>query len=220
MSDLIISASILSADFTKLGEQIHLCEESKVDWIHIDVMDGHFVPNITMGPFIVEHCKKMTNLPLDVHLMIEKPDNFVDAFMDAGASYVCVHLEGNPLIQRTLNHIRSRGGHPGIALTPATPAAMLESILPDAEFVLVMSVNPGFSGQSFLSGMVDKIQQIKQMIDKRNLSVSIQVDGGINAATLPMVYQAGARIAVAATAIFGYPEGISAGVTALRNSVH
>ncbi len=220
MSDLIISASILSADFTKLGDQLHLCEESKVDWIHIDVMDGHFVPNITMGPFIVEHCKKVTNLPLDVHLMIEKPDNFVDAFIDAGASYVCVHLEGNPLIQRTLDHIRSRGSHPGIALTPATPAGMLETILPDVDFVLVMSVNPGFSGQSFLNCTVDKIQQIKQMIDERSLSVSIQVDGGINATTLPIVYQAGARIAVAATAIFGYPEGISAGVTALRNSIN
>ncbi|MEN6434254.1 MAG: ribulose-phosphate 3-epimerase [Anaerolineaceae bacterium] len=219
MSDLIISASILSADFTKLGDQIHSCEESNVDWIHIDVMDGHFVPNITMGPFIVEHCKRMTKLPLDVHLMIEKPENLVDAFIDTGANYLSVHIEGNPLVQRTLNHIRSRGCHPGIALTPSTPASMLESILPDVDFVLVMTVNPGFSGQSFQTGMTDKIQNICQMIEEKHLSVALQVDGGINATTLPIAYRAGARIAVAATAIFGYPEGISAGVNALRKSI-
>jgi len=219
MSDIILSASILSADFANLRNQIHELEENHVDWVHIDVIDGHFAPNITMGPFIVEHCRKMTNLPLDVHLMIEKPERLIDAFIDAGSNYLCVHYEGNPLIQRTLNYIRERGCHPGIAITPSTPAIMLETILQNVDYILVMTVNPGFSGQSFQENSVKKIAQLKKMIDEQGLDVKIQVDGGINANTLPSVYDAGARIIVAATAIFGHPGGISAGVDALRKSV-
>lgn len=219
MNDLIVSASILSADFSKLGEQISDLENSSVDWVHIDVMDGHFVPNITMGPFIVEHCRKITQLPLDVHLMIEKPENFVDAFIYAGANYLCVHYEGNPLIQRTLHHIRNLGAHPGIAITPSTPVCLLETILTDIDYVLIMTVNPGFSGQAFQEKSAEKITALQKMIQAKNLPVRIQVDGGINAKTLPVVFQAGASIAVAATAIFGYPEGISKGVEALRKSV-
>jgi len=219
MSDVILSASILSADFANLRNQIRELEENHVDWVHIDVIDGHFAPNITMGPFIVEHCRKMTNLPLDVHLMIEKPERLIDAFIDAGSNYLCVHYEGNPLIQRTLNYIRERGCHPGIAITPSTPAIMLETILQNVDYILVMTVNPGFSGQSFQVNSVKKIAQLKKMLDEQGLDVKIQVDGGINANTLPSVYDAGARIIVAATAIFGHPGGISAGVDALRKSV-
>ncbi len=219
MIDLIVSASILSANFLKLGEQIKELENSSVDWVHVDVMDGHFAPNITMGPFIVEHCSRITQLPLDVHLMIEKPENFVDAFLDAGANYLCVHYEGNPLIQRTLQQIRNRGAHPGIAITPSTPVCLLENILSDVDYVLIMTVNPGFSGQAFQEKSVEKITLLQKMIKQQNLPVRIQVDGGISAKTLPAVYQAGASIAVAATAIFSYPEGISRGVDALRKSV-
>ena len=220
MSDMILSASILSADFANLKSQIDELESNHVDWVHIDVMDGHFAPNITMGPFIVEHCRKMTSLPLDVHLMVEKPERIIDAFIDAGSNYLCVHYEGNPLIQRTLNYIRSRGCHPGIAITPSTPALMLETILENVDYILVMTVNPGFSGQAFQQNSVKKIVQLKKMIDEKGLDVKIQVDGGINATTVPSVYQAGARIIVAATAIFGHPGGISEGVDALRKAIN
>ena len=219
MTDFTLSASILSADFANLKTQLRELEESKVDWVHVDVMDGHFVPNITMGPFIVEHCRKMSGLPLDVHLMIEKPERYVDAFIDAGSNYLCVHYEGNPLIQRTLNYIREKGCHPGIAITPSTPSGMLETILENVDYVLVMTVNPGFSGQAFQQSSIKKISQVKQMIDEKGLNVKIQVDGGINVNTLPSVYQSGAKIIVAATAIFGHSGGIAAGVNALRNAV-
>ena len=219
MTDFTLSASILSADFSNLKSQLLELEKSMVDWVHVDVMDGHFAPNITMGPFIVDHCRKITDLPIDVHLMIEKPEKYVDAFMDAGSNYLCVHYEGNPLIQRTLNHIREKGCHPGIAITPSTPPFMLESILENVDYVLVMTVNPGFSGQAFQQSSINKISKLKQMIDEKGLKVQIQVDGGINANTLPSVYQSGARIIVAATAIFGHPGGIAAGVNALRNAV-
>ncbi len=219
MPDFTLSASILSADFGSLKNQIHELEESNVDWVHVDVMDGHFAPNITMGPFIVEHCRKLTDMPLDIHLMIEKPEKYIDSFINAGSNYLCLHYEGNPLIQRSLNTIREKGCHPGIAITPSTPAGMLETILEDVDFILVMTVNPGFSGQVFQQSSVKKIAQLKHMIDAKGLDVKIQVDGGINAKTLPSVYHAGARIIVAATAIFGHPGGIPAGVNALRNAI-
>ncbi len=183
MSDFTLSASILSADFKILGDQISALESGGADWVHIDVMDGHFAPNITMGPFIVEHCHRMTRLPLDVHLMIEKPERHIEAFIKAGANYMSVHLEGNPLIQRTISRIRELGCHPGIAITPSTPSILLETILPEVDFVLIMTVNPGFSGQVFQESAIKKIIQVQKMIDAEGLSAKIQVDGGINAIT-------------------------------------
>lgn len=216
---LIVSASILSADFANLADQIGQLEKSSCDWVHIDVMDGQFAPNITMGPFIVSHCKRITQLPLDVHLMIVNPENLVPTFLEAGAKYLSVHIEGNPLIVRTLKLIREKGAHPGIALAPSTPPALLESVLPYIDFILIMTVDPGFSGQAFLPEMVEKIKKTKSMIDAGNYNVQIQVDGGINAKTLPAVYQAGANIAVAASAIFNHPDGIAAGVHSLKESI-
>ncbi len=219
MNNLIISSSILSADFCNLGSEIRQVEQAGGDWIHVDVMDGHFTPNITMGPFIVEHCRKNTTLPVDVHLMIEKPERFVDSFIQAGATYLSLHLEGNPLIIRTLQSIRKQNCHPGIALAPATPSAHLEYLLPHVDYVLVMTVDPGFSGQAFQKDMIRKVQEIKHMIQVQGLTTKIQVDGGINAQTLPAIYAAGAEIAVAASAIFRHQNGIAAGIQALRTAI-
>ncbi|HWR66060.1 MAG TPA: ribulose-phosphate 3-epimerase [Bellilinea sp.] len=215
---MIISASILSADFTDLRGQILQAEEGGTDWIHIDVMDGHFVPNITMGPIIVEACRRITQLPLDVHLMIEKPERHVEAFIKAGASYLSVHVEGNPNIHRTLQEIRSLGAHPGIVINPGTPVSLIAAVIPVVDFVLVMSVNPGFSGQSFIPGVAEKIREVRQLMDQLNPRGLIEVDGGITAATLPIVQAAGVEVCVAATAIFKYPGGIAAGIRALRSA--
>ncbi len=219
MQPIILSTSILSADFSQLGEQIHTAEEAGADWIHIDVMDGHFVPNITMGPFIVETCRKITKLPIDVHLMIEHPENFVGAFAEAGANGLSVHLENNPNIFRTLEHIQSLGCRPGIVINPGTPAISLSSVLPIVYLVLVMTVNPGYSGQVFIPKTVNKIAEVRDLIQTCHSNALIQVDGGITHETLPITYAAGARVFVAATAIFKHPSGIAAGIQALRASV-
>uniref|UniRef100_UPI002ADDC7B0 ribulose-phosphate 3-epimerase n=1 Tax=Thermanaerothrix sp. TaxID=2972675 RepID=UPI002ADDC7B0 len=206
-------------DFAHLANEIAQAEAAGVDWLHIDVMDGHFVPNITMGPFIVETCRRVSSLPLDVHLMIEKPERYVEAFIRAGANYVSVHVEGNPNIHRTLQTIRSLGAKAGIALNPGTPACAISALLPAVDFILVMTVNPGYSGQSFLPESVAKISEIKMMLEQYHSTALIQVDGGINTETLPLAYQAGARIFVAATAIFKHPQGIQEGVKSLRTAV-
>jgi len=216
---IILSASILSADFSQLGDQIRQAESGGIDWIHVDVMDGHFVPNITMGPFIVEACRNITALPLDVHLMIEKPEHFVEDFIRAGANRLSIHIEGNPNIYRTLESIRFLGAHPGIVLNPATPASAIESILPLIDHVLVMTVNPGYSGQAFIDQTVPKISEVRGMLDRINPPAIIEVDGGITEDTIKMVYNAGARAIVAATAVFKYPLGISAGIQSLRNAL-
>ena len=219
MSSIILSTSILSADFSRLGEQIHAAEEAGADWIHIDVMDGHFVPNITMGPFIVETCRKITKLPIDVHLMIENPERFVEAFASAGATGLSVHFENNPNIYRTLEQILGFGCRPGIVINPGTPAIGLSSVLPIVYLVLVMTVNPGYSGQVFIPDMVKKVTEVKNLIQTNHSNALIQVDGGITHETLPETYAAGARVFVAATAIFKHPGGIAAGIQALRDSV-
>lgn len=215
---MILSASILSADFSNLRDQIRQAEQAGVDWFHIDVMDGHFVPNITMGPFIVETCRHLTALPLDVHLMIEKPERHIDAFIDAGADYLSVHIEGNPNIHRTLHSIHNRGVHPGIVLNPGTPASQVQAVLPIVDYVLVMTVNPGYSGQNFISESIGKIGEIRSLASEVNPALLIEVDGGITADTLQVVKSAGADICVAATAIFKYPGGITAGIHALREA--
>lgn len=211
-----LSASILSADFSNLSDQIRQAEDAGVDWIHIDVMDGHFVPNITMGPFIVETCRRITSLPLDVHLMIEKPENHIQSFVNAGANWVSIHIEGNPNVHRTLQLIRSLEAKAGIVLNPGTPSQAIEAVLPIVDLVLVMTVNPGFSGQTFISQVLSKITSIRKLMDESNPKAILQVDGGINPENIAAVAEAGADCFVAATAIFKHPQGIAEGAKSLR----
>lgn len=219
MASITISTSILSADFSRLGEQIHEAEVGGADWIHIDVMDGHFVPNLTMGPFIVETCKRITHLPLDVHLMVNNPEELIESFSQAGADRLSVQVESTPHIYRLLQRIRELGCHPQVVINPGTPAESLQEILHLADLVLVMTVNPGYSGQEFIPTMAPKIAQVRQMIEEQGLNTQIQVDGGITHETLPLTYQAGARVFVAATAIYKNPDGIAAGIRQLRDAV-
>jgi ribulose-phosphate 3-epimerase len=218
MSPFLIAASILSADFTDLRGQIAQAESAGIDWVHVDVMDGHFVPNITMGPFIVEACRRVSHLPIDVHLMIDEPDRYLQDFARAGANRLSVHIEGQPNVQRTLQEIRDLGCEAGIVLNPGTPAYAVDAVLPFVDSVLVMSVNPGFSGQTFIPQVLPKIGEIQRRIAGLGLSTRIEVDGGINRETLPLAYAQGATIFVAASAIFKYPGGISAGVQSLRQA--
>ncbi|MHC1741259.1 MAG: ribulose-phosphate 3-epimerase [Anaerolineaceae bacterium] len=216
MAKNILSASILSADFSALGNAITQCEESGCDWIHIDVMDGHFVPNITMGPFIVDTCRTITQLPLDVHLMIDNSERFIEPFINAGASNLTIHIERNHNILRTLQQIRLLGAHPGVAINPGTPASSIEAVLPFVDMVLVMTVNPGFSGQSFMPECLPKIASIKSMVSKQNHAIRVQVDGGMTKDTVKQCLLAGADTFVAATAIFKHINGINAGIAELR----
>lgn len=213
----ILAPSILSADFTRLGAEIAACESAGADWLHIDVMDGHFVPNITMGPFIVEHCKRASKLPLDVHLMIEKPEGLLEAFAKAGASILTVHVETCPHLHRTLEFIKSLGCKAGVTLNPGTPIAALESVLHLADLVLVMSVNPGFSGGKFVPESFARVAEVRKRLDALGSSAWLEVDGGVNAENLPRLKEAGATAFVAATAVFKYPQGVAAGIQALRS---
>jgi len=209
----LIAPSILSADFSILGEEIRNVEKAGADWIHIDVMDGHFVPNITIGPLIVEAVKRVTDLPLDVHLMIERPDQFIPEFAKAGADLIAVHVEACTHLNRTVDLIKSCGCRAGVVLNPATPLSSLDWILEYVDFVLLMSVNPGFGGQSFISNTLDKIRMLRRKIDERGLSTLIQIDGGVNAKTIFDISEAGADVFVAGSAIFGkgdYREKIAA----------
>jgi len=218
MAKITLSASILSADFANLSDQIRTAESAGVDWIHVDVMDGSFVPNITMGPFIVATIRQITNLPLDVHLMIDNPDRHLEAFAQAGATNLTVHIENTPNIYRTLQMIHGLGCNPSIALNPGTPVNRIEEIIPLIQMVLVMTVNPGFSGQKYIPGMISKIKQTRNMLNTQNSNALIEVDGGINESNLPELVKAGANTIVCATAIFKYPGGIAAGIQALRKS--
>ncbi|MEK4030240.1 MULTISPECIES: ribulose-phosphate 3-epimerase [Bacillaceae] len=197
-----IAPSILSANFAKLGEEIQEVEAGGADWIHVDVMDGHFVPNITIGPLIVEAARPVTKLPLDVHLMIENPDLYIEAFAKAGADYITVHAEACPHLHRTIQLIRSFGVKPGVVLNPATPASVLEYIIEDIDLVLLMTVNPGFGGQSFIHSVVPKIREVKQMITAKGLDVLIEIDGGVNTETAKLCTDAGADVLVAGSAIY------------------
>jgi len=202
----IIAPSILSADFSRLGEEIKAVENAGADWIHIDVMDGHFVPNITYGPIIVEASKKSCALPLDVHLMIEKPDLMIPEFIKAGADLISVHAEACTHLNRTINLIRESKVKAGVALNPATPLSAIEWVLEDLDFVLVMSVNPGFGGQRFIPNSLDRIRTLKKMIRDRGLSTLIQIDGGVNGKTIREISEAGVDSFVAGSAIFNSPD--------------
>lgn len=215
----VIAPSILSADFRTLGADIAACEAAAADWIHFDVMDGQFVPNITIGPLVLKACRAATSLPLDVHLMIETPENMLEAFAKAGASRLTVHVETCPHLHRTIQQIINLGVKPGVVLNPSTPAVALKEIVHMVDLVLVMTVNPGFGGQKFIESQLAKIAEVRSMLDAVNTAAWLEVDGGISAQTLPKVQRAGADAFVAGSAVFNHPQGIQAGVRALRSAI-
>jgi ribulose-phosphate 3-epimerase len=214
-----IAPSILSADFARLADALKQAEEGGADWIHVDCMDGHFVPNLTIGAPVVKALRKETKLPLDVHLMIEKPDNLIEAFVQAGADYVTVHVEAAVHLHRTIERIRELGAKPGVSLNPGTPLSTLEEILPYVDLVLIMSVNPGFGGQRFIPTSTAKVAALKRMIDARNLwGVEIEVDGGIGPRTAPEIVDAGATALVAGAAVYNTEASVRENITTLRAS--
>ena len=213
-----LAPSILSADFANLGSQVAEAERAGAERIHVDVMDGHFVPNLTMGAPIVQSMRPVTRLPLEIHMMITDPDLFVDEFSAAGADLFLVHWEGNNNLSRTVQRIRALGKRVGVVINPATPAAMLEEILPEIDQVLVMTVNPGFGHQHFIHSTLPKIRRVRNMIEQIKPGCDLEVDGGIDATTAPLVVEAGANVLVAGSAIFGHPEGIAAAMKLLAAS--
>ena len=210
-----ISPSILSADFTRLGDEIRAIERGGADYVHVDVMDGHFVPNITIGPLVVDAVKKITDLPLDVHLMIENPDLYIPGFAKAGADIITVHQEAVPHLHRTVQLIKGLGKQAGVSINPATPASTLDMILADLDLVLVMTVNPGFGGQCFIEACLPKIRELRQQIETRGLAVELEVDGGVKIDNIGRIAAAGADVFVAGSAVFG-ADDYQATITALR----
>lgn len=202
MTHIKIASSILATDFARLGQQVKEAEVAGVDYIHVDVMDGHFVPNITIGPLIVRALRPVTDLPLDVHLMIEQPERYLADFAQAGADILTVHVETCPHLHRTIQQIKELGGKAGVTLNPATPLSTLEEILPEVDLVLIMSVNPGFGGQSYIPGSTARIARLRAMLDEINPEVELEVDGGVNPTTIRQVVTAGATVLVAGSAIF------------------
>lgn len=214
---VLIAPSILSADFARLGEEVRAIDAAGADYIHIDIMDGHFVPNLTIGPGVVKALRPHSDRPFDVHLMVAPVDPFIDAFAEAGADIVTVHAEAGPHLHRTLQKIRSLGRKAGVSLNPGTPAAAVEPVLDMVDLILVMSVNPGFGGQSFIASQLDKLRTLRRMIERQDRPIDLQVDGGINADTAPLAIAAGASVLVAGTAVFeGGPERYAANIRRLR----
>lgn len=219
MADILISPSILSADFARLGEEVRAIDEAGADWIHIDVMDGHFVPNLTIGPGVVKALRPHSAKPFDVHLMISPVDHFLDSFAEAGADIITVHPEAGPHLHRTVQRVKALGKKAGVSLNPATPAKALDYVLEDLDLVLVMSVNPGFGGQKFIASQLRKIEAIANRVAKQGLDVMIEVDGGIDPATAPQAIAAGATVLVAGTAAFkDGPDHYAANIRALRGA--
>jgi ribulose-phosphate 3-epimerase len=213
---MILAPSILSADFGRLAEQIALAEKGGAGAVHVDVMDGHFVPNLTIGPPVVKAVRQATSLPLDVHLMIENADRYLDAFVEAGASWISVHVEALPHLQRSVAHLRGRGIKAGVALNPGTPLGAIEEILPELDYVLVMSVNPGFGGQSFIERALDKLSRARQLLEARNPACELEVDGGVKLANAAQVAQAGATVVVAGSFVYAEGGEVGANISALR----
>src|SRR5688500_7379521 len=219
MAAPLISASILSADFARLGEEVRAIDTAGADWIHVDVMDGHFVPNLTIGPAVVKALRTHSNKPFDVHLMICAVDNFLGAFAEAGADIITVHPEAGPHLHRTVQRIKALGKKAGVSLNPATPAKMLDYVLEEIDLVLVMSVNPGFGGQKFIASQLKKIEAIANRVGKLGLDVHVEVDGGIDASTARQAIDAGATVLVAGTATFrGGPSAYAANISSLRGA--
>lgn len=214
-----IAPSLLSADFSRLKEEVQEIEQAGADWLHIDVMDGHFVPNLTFGPLVVDAIRPHTSLPFDVHLMIENPDAYIDAFAKSGADWITVHQEVCPHLHRTIHHIKDLGLRAGVAINPATPIAAIEPILPDVDLALLMTVNPGFGGQSFIANVLPKIAELRTKIDLLGLSTVIEVDGGIAVGTAKQVVENGASILVAGSAVFGQEDRKKA-IDMIRNDYH
>ena len=218
MSKIAIAPSILAADFARLGEEIAAVAAAGADYIHVDVMDGHFVPNLTIGPAVVKAVRGATDLPFDVHLMISPVDPYIDAFVEAGADILTVHPEAGPHLHRTLQTIRAAGAKAGVALNPATPASVIEPVLDDIDLVLVMSVNPGFGGQKFIPSQLAKIEKVRALIDASGRNILLEVDGGVDPATAPRAIAAGATMLVAGSAVFrGGAERYEANISALRS---
>jgi ribulose-phosphate 3-epimerase len=213
-----IAPSILSSDFGRLAEEIQAVEAGGADWIHVDVMDGHFVPNITIGPVVVEGVRRATRLPLDVHLMIEDPDRYLEAFVDAGADVLTVHAEACRHLHRTLQRIRQLGAKAGVALNPGTPLSAVEEVASELDLLLVMSVNPGFGGQAFIPGSVDKVTRARDLLDAAGSTADIEVDGGVDPTNAAALVDAGATVLVAGSAVYRHPEGPGAGVRSIRSA--
>ena len=219
MNQIKISPSILSADFTCLADQVREAEEAGVDYIHVDVMDGHFVPNITIGPLVVKALRPITKLPLDVHLMIENPDFYIEDFSKAGADIITVHQEATPHLHRTIHQIHNLGIKAGVSINPSTSVRTLDEIICDVDLILVMSVNPGFGGQSYIHSCTNKIRKVREMLDDRGVSADLEVDGGVNVDTVNEVISAGANAFVAGSAIFNDKNSVAENVSALRAKI-
>ncbi len=214
-----IVPSVLSADFTRLGDQVREAEEAGAQRIQVDVMDGHFVPNITMGPMIVNAVRRCTTLPVEAHLMISNPEQYIEEFAKAGADFILVHQEASPHLHRLIQQIRAAGKMAGVVLNPSTPVIMLEDILSLLDMVLIMTVNPGFGGQEFIPEMLPKIKRLREMIDQQELHCDIEVDGGIHDAVVPLVVQAGANLLVAGSAVYNEHESVAEAIAKLRNAI-
>jgi ribulose-phosphate 3-epimerase len=218
-NDVKLAPSILAAEFARLGEQVAEAEQAGADRIHVDVMDGHFVPNLSMGAPIVQSLRRVTRLPLEIHLMVTDPDLFLNEFAEAGADWFLVHWEGNANLHRTVQRIKALRKSAGVAINPATPATVLEEILQDVEQVLIMTVNPGFGHQHFVPTTLPKIRRVRQMIKQAKSGCDVEVDGGIDGNTAPLAVAAGANVLVAGTAIFGESEGVTAAMQRLRDAI-
>ncbi len=214
-----IAPSILSADFSRLGEQVAEAARGGADYIHVDIMDGHFVPNLTIGPLVVQAIRPWTDLPLDVHMMIAEPQRFIPQFAEAGADIITVHAEACTHLHRVVHQIKDAGKRAGVALNPGSPLALVEEVLPDLDLVLVMTVNPGFGGQAFIEGAVDKVRRMRAMLDQRGLRAELEVDGGISPRTAPRVVGAGARVLVAGSAVYNKQMTVAEAIAKIRASI-